>query len=135
MPFPATWCIIISVSSHWEHRPNPQTDAGNGCTFCRIIENEAPARVAYQDDDVIAIYNLLQWVPVMLMVIPKKHMSQGEMWQDPIIAKIASVAVQVGAERCPEGFRLLSNFGHQAMQSQPHGHLHVLGGAQMGRYV
>ena len=123
------------MSSHWEHRPNPQTDAGNGCTFCQIIENEAPARVAYQDDDVIAIYNLLQWVPVMLMVIPKKHMSQGEMWQDPIIAKIARVAVQVGAERCPEGFRLLSNFGHQAMQSQPHGHLHVLGGTQMGRYV
>ncbi len=123
------------MSSHWEHRPNPQTDAGNGCTFCRIIGNEAPARVAYQDDDVIAIYNVLQWVPVMLMVIPKKHMSQGEMWQDPIIAKIARVAVQVGAERCPEGFRLLSNFGHQAMQSQPHGHLHVLGGAQMGRYV
>ena len=123
------------MSSHWEHRPNPQTDAGNGCTFCQIIENEAPARVAYQDDDVIAIYNVLQWVPVMLMVIPKTHMSQGEMWQDPIIAKIARVAVQVGAERCPEGFRLLSNFGHQAMQSQPHGHLHVLGGTQMGRYV
>ena len=110
-------------------------DAGNGCTFCRIIGNEAPARVVYQDDDIIAIYNVLQWVPVMLMVIPKKHMSQGEMWQDPIFAKIARVAVQVGSERCPEGFRLLSNFGHQAMQSQPHGHLHVLGGAQMGRYV
>ena len=110
-------------------------DAGNECTFCLIIGKEAPARVVYQDDDIIAIYNVLQWVPVMLMVIPKKHMSQGEMWQDPIIAKIARVAVQVGSERCPEGFRLLSNFGHQAMQSQPHGHLHVLGGAQMGRYV
>jgi histidine triad (HIT) family protein len=110
-------------------------DAGSGCEFCRIIASEAPARVAYQDDDVMVIYNKLQWIPVMLLVIPKRHMSQEEMWQSPIIARLAEVAVQMGTEHCPGGFRLLSNFGHQAMQSQPHGHLHVLGGSQMGRYV
>jgi histidine triad (HIT) family protein len=110
-------------------------DTGGECEFCKIIANGAHARVAYQDDDVIVIHNRLQWVPVMLLVIPKKHMSQEEMWQDPIIVKVADVAVQMGTAHCPGGFRLLSNFGHQAMQSQPHGHLHVLGGTPMGRYV
>ena len=93
------------------------------------------AVVYYQDDEVMVIRNKLDWVPIMLLVIPKKHMSQEEMWQNPIIAKLADIAVNMGKEYCPEGFRLLSNFGYQAMQSQPHGHLHVLGGTQMGRYV
>ena len=123
------------MSAPWEHQRHPQMDAGGGCEFCRIVANEVPARVAYQDDDLMVIHNRLQWVPVMLLVIPKKHMTQEEMWQDPIIARVADVAVQMGTEHCPGGFRLLSNFGHQAMQSQPHGHLHVLGGTPMGRYV
>jgi len=118
-----------------EHQPYPQMAASSGCEFCRIVANEAPARVVYQDDDVMVIHNRLQWVPVMLLVIPKKHMSQEDLWQSPIIARLAEVAVQMGREHCPGGFRLLSNFGHQAMQSQLHAHLHVLGGTQMGRYV
>ena len=122
------------MSTSSEHQ-NHQIAMGGVCEFCRIVANETPARVVYQDDDVIVIYNRLQWVPVMLLVMPKKHMSQDEMWQSQIMTRVADVAVQVGKEHCPEGFRLLSNFGYQAMQSQPHAHLHVLGGAQMGRYV
>ena len=123
------------MSASQEHQIYPQMDAGGGCEFCRIVANEAPARVVYQDDDILVIHNRLDWVPVMLLVIPKMHMSQEETWQSPIIARLAEVAVQMGREHCPGGFRLLSNFGHQAMQSQSHGHLHVLGGTQMGRYV
>ncbi|MBI4282832.1 MAG: HIT domain-containing protein [Chloroflexi bacterium] len=123
------------MSTPSEHQPYSIEDTGSDCEFCRIAANETPARVVYQDDDVIVIQNRLRWVPVMLLVMPKRHMSQEEMWQDPVIARIAHVAVQMGKEHCPEGFRLLSNFGHQAMQSQPHGHLHVLGGTPLGRYV
>ena len=123
------------MSNPGEHQSNPQLNTGTGCEFCRIIADEAPANVAYQDDDVIVIHNRLQWVPVMLLVMPKKHMSQEQMWQDPVIVRVADVAVQMGNAHCPKGFRLLSNFGHEAMQSQGHGHLHVLGGTHMGRYV
>ena len=105
------------------------------CDFCEIIANRDTARVSYQDDEVIVIHNRLLWVPVMLLVMPKRHMSQEEMWQDAIITKVARVALQMGATYCPGGFRLLSNFGPDAMQSQDHGHLHVLGGAYLGRYV
>ena len=105
------------------------------CEFGRIIANQSMAIVYYQDDEVMVIRNILDWVPVMLLVIPKRHMSQEEMWRDSIIARLANIAVNMGKEYCPSGFRILSNFGYQAMQSQPHGHLHVLGGTQMGRYV
>ena len=87
----------------------------------------------YEDDDIIVIQNRLRWVPVMLLVIPKKHMTQTEMWQD--LAKVGQIATEVGRKFCPRGFRLLSNFGPDAMQSQQHAHLHVVGGTFLGEYV
>jgi len=71
----------------------------------------------------------------MLLAIPKEHYSQGQLWQGSMVAKVAKVAAEVGAEQCPGGFRLLSNFGRDAMQSQNHGHIHILGGVHMGPYV
>ena len=123
------------MSTTWEGQQYSQSQSVSSCEFCRIIANEAPATIVYQDDEVIVIRNRLKWVPVMLLVIPKKHMSQKEMWESPIIGKVASVAVQMGGTHCPGGYRLVSNFGHQAMQSQNHGHLHVLGGGHLGPYV
>ena len=107
----------------------------DGCQFCRIVAGESPARIVHEDDDVLVIHNVLNWVPVMLLAMPRRHMTQEQMWRDPVMAIVAEAAVRAGKEQCPRGFRLLSNFGPEAMQSQPHAHLHVLGGTQMGRYV
>ncbi len=79
--------------------------------------------------------NLLLWVPVMLIAVPKRHMTQSELWTDPTIARVAGVAARIGSEHCPGGYRLLANFGRDGMQSQEHGHMHILGGAPLGRYV
>ena len=71
----------------------------------------------------------------MLLAVPKQHMTQEELWGDAMIARVAAVASQVGKEKCPNGFRLLANFGHDAMQSQEHGHMHILGGMHLGPYA
>ncbi len=116
----------------WAH----SATTGEGwCEFCRIVAGESPARIVHEDDDVLVIHNVLTWVPVMLLAMPRRHMTQEEMWSDPMMARVAEAAVRAGKEHCPRGFRLLSNFGPEAMQSQPHAHLHVLGGTQLGRYV
>jgi histidine triad (HIT) family protein len=103
------------------------------CTFCEIIARREPATIRYEDDDVLVFDNVLGWVPVMLLVVPKRHLSQEELWLD--VGAVGRVAVEMGRKYCPGGFRLLSNFGHDGMQSQPHGHIHVLGGAHLGMYV
>ena len=105
------------------------------CAFCQIIDRQSPATIRYEDDDVLVFDNLLRWAPIMLLAVPKEHMSQVEMWTGGTIALIARVAVEVGTSVSPEGFRLLSNLGHAAMQSQPHAHLHVIGGAYLGPYA
>ena len=103
------------------------------CVFCNIVAGREPANVVWQDDDIIVIQNVLRWVPVMLLAMTKKHSTQAELWSD--IGHVGEVAAKIGKELCPGGFRLLSNFGYDAMQSQEHGHLHIIGGTFLGHYV
>lgn len=105
------------------------------CVFCEIIARREPARIVHEDDDVVAFHNVLNWVPVMLLVVPREHMLQGELWTSPVMAKVSAVAARLGAESCPRGFRVLSNFGSDAMQSQAHAHVHVIGGTHLGHYA
>ena len=110
-----------------------QEDPATSCTFCRIVAKQEPAEILYEDDDVVVFRNLLRWVPVMLVVVPRGHRSQEELWRN--IGPAAKVAVEMGEQHCPNGFRLLSNVGFDAMQSQPHGHIHVIGGTFLGEYA
>jgi histidine triad (HIT) family protein len=65
----------------------------------------------------------------MLLAVPKRHLSQEELWSD--VTSVARVAAAMGRLHCPNGFRLVSNFGWDALQSQPHAHIHVIGGGSM----
>ncbi|MBI2917582.1 MAG: HIT domain-containing protein [Chloroflexi bacterium] len=103
------------------------------CVFCRIIARQEPGTIRYEDGDVVVIENKLRWAPIMLLVLPRRHVTQQEMWRE--MARIGQVAVEVGKQACPNGFRLLSNFGADAMQSQDHGHLHIIGGTFLGPYA
>ena len=103
------------------------------CTFCRIVARTESAEILFEDEEVLVFRNRLRWVPVMLLVVPKDHRSQEELWRN--IGHVAEVAVRMGEEHCPSGFRMLSNVGHDAMQSQSHGHIHVIGGTFLGEYA
>ena len=103
------------------------------CTFCRIVARREPAEIVFEDDELMVFRNRLGWVPVMLLVVPKEHRSQEDVWRR--MGRLGEVAVEMGERHCPSGFRLLSNFGSDAMQSQPHGHIHVLGGTFLGEYA
>ena len=112
-------------------------ERGTGlCTFCGIVSGDLPSENVYEDDLLLAFKNELDWVPVMLLIVPKEHMTQTELWQSgDLLARLARLAVELGTEHCPNGFRLLSNFGPDALQTQHHGHLHVIGGERLGLYV
>ena len=109
--------------------------SASNCVFCRIVAGDEPARRRYMDEDIIAIVNKLTWVPVMLLVMPKKHMTQLEVWSEGILTKMGKVATDLGCMYSPNGFRILSNFGHDGLQSQSHGHIHVIGGRFLGEYA
>ena len=103
------------------------------CVFCQIVDKKEPAEILFEDDEVIVFRNRLRWVPVMLLSVPKKHLTQAELWRD--LGRVGEIAVEMGKKHCPSGFRLLSNFGPDAMQSQDHAHVHIIGGIFLGEYA
>lgn len=68
--------------------------------------------------------NRLRWVPVMLLAVPREHMAQSQLWSDA--GRVGQMAYEMGLKYASEGYRLVSNFGGDAMQSQPHAHIHIL---------
>jgi diadenosine tetraphosphate (Ap4A) HIT family hydrolase len=110
----------------------------NGCVFCEIVAGQSPAKFEHRVDDdgkllnhpdLVAFHNRLDWARVMLLVVPRSHVMQGEYWTGDLLNEAARLGVVLGESLCPEGFRLISNFGKSAHQSQEHAHLHVVSGA------
>ena len=98
------------------------------CLFCKIAAGEIPSKKAYEDDEVLAFYDIAPQAPVHVLVIPKKHVS------DAFLAGLLRTAAKVAGELglAESGFRLVSNCGADARQSVPHLHVHILGGKQLG---
>ena len=105
------------------------------CVFCLISEGQEPAKYRYLDDELMVIVNKLTWVPLMLLVMPRNHMSQIQLWSSKLLTRMGNLAVDMGAMYSPNGCRILSNFGHDGMQSQSHGHIHVIGGTDLCPYA
>ena len=106
------------------------------CTFCEIVAGRLPSRKIHEEDDILVFRNRLDWFPVQIMLIPKRHMTQAELWQSgDLMARIAKLAVQLGEDMCPDGYRIVSNFGQHALQTQFHAHVHLIGGRDLGLYV
>ena len=43
------------------------------CLFCKIIAGEIPSKKIYEDDKVLAFYDISPEAPVHFLVIPKEH--------------------------------------------------------------
>ncbi|MBI1983484.1 MAG: histidine triad nucleotide-binding protein [Acidobacteria bacterium] len=103
------------------------------CLFCRIIEHQAPAKIVFEDERVVAIEDINPQAPVHLLVLPRKHLaSLREVSREdaPLLGHLLIVAAQLARERQLEakGYRTVINTGSFAGQSVFHVHVHVLGG-------
>ena len=43
------------------------------CIFCKIINKEIPSNIVYEDEEVLAFYDIAPAAPIHILVIPKKH--------------------------------------------------------------
>lgn len=102
------------------------------CVFCKIVAGEIPSKKAYEDDSVLAFYDLDPQAPVHILVIPKEHIaSAADITPDnsAVTAHIFEVIAKLSRELgLKEGFRVVSNCGDCAGQSVKHLHFHLLGG-------
>ena len=67
------------------------------CVFCNITHyHDRDAKIWYVDNDIMVIRNRLTWVPVMLLVMPKQHLDQFDMWSNGLMPRLGNIAVELG---------------------------------------
>ena len=44
------------------------------CIFCKIVNGEIPSKKLYEDEQVLAFYDIEPKAPVHVLVIPKQHL-------------------------------------------------------------
>lgn len=101
------------------------------CIFCKIANKEIPSNTIYEDDKVIAFYDLAPQAPVHFLVIPKKHIKCADEINESnsdIIAHIFVVIAKIAKElELSNGYRIVNNCGEDGGQTVGHLHFHVLG--------
>ncbi len=99
--------------------------------FERIIAGEIPAKIAYQDDQCIAIHDINPQAPVHLLVIPRKvipTLNDLTEADAPLVGHLFVVAKKLMNDLGHKDFRTVFNCGPGAQQTVFHLHLHVLAG-------
>ena len=96
--------------------------------FGKIIRREVPVDFVYEDDVCIAFNDIDPKAPTHILVIPREPFEDAVEADASTLGHAMDVAARLGKERCPNGFRLVTNIGPEAGQSVQHLHIHVLGG-------
>jgi histidine triad (HIT) family protein len=107
------------------------------CLFCKIVAGQIPAKIVYQDADVVAFEDINPQAPHHVLVIPRRHIpSMTDITREdgPVLASIFMAATKIAGELgiAESGFRFVTNVGPNAGQSVFHLHFHLLGGRRLG---
>lgn len=105
--------------------------------FKKIIDKEIPAKIIYEDDDVIAFEDIAPVVKVHVLVIPKKEIKNLDAVTEEdliILGKlqlaISKIAKKLGLSE--DGYRVVTNINDNGGQTVYHLHYHILGGQKLG---
>ncbi|TGN19333.1 histidine triad nucleotide-binding protein [Leptospira idonii] len=106
------------------------------CIFCKIAKGEIPAKIEYQDEDIIAFHDITPQAPLHLLVIPKTHIasaneinSENSRFLSKIFETIPKLTKSFGVNE--KGYRVVNNCGDHGGQTVHHIHFHVLGGRHL----
>jgi histidine triad (HIT) family protein len=107
------------------------------CLFCRIVAGTIPSKKVYEDEQVLAFWDIDPQAPVHILMIPKAHVGSAnelEKVHEAVVGRLLRTAQTVAKDQGvgESGFRLVINTGADAMMSVPHLHVHLLGGRQLG---
>jgi histidine triad (HIT) family protein len=109
--------------------------------FARILRGEIPSKKVYEDEHVLAFYDIHPLAKLHVLVIPKgAYVSMADFSARASDAEIAGliravgkVARDLGLEE--SGYRILANHGPNSHQEVPHLHIHIFGGQRLGKML
>lgn len=104
--------------------------------FGKIIRKEIPAKIIYEDEDVLAFEDIQPQAPVHILVIPKKEIpTLNDLKSDDaeLMGKLFLVAQKIAKEQgfAEQGYRTVFNCNEDGGQTVNHIHLHLLAGRSL----
>lgn len=105
------------------------------CLFCNIIAGNIPSNKVYEDDKILAFYDIAPAAPTHFLVIPKTHIPAASAItaeNAEIVAYIYAKIAQITKDMGINSYRVVTNCGTDAGQTVFHLHFHVLAGADLG---
>ena len=107
------------------------------CIFCKIARKDIPAKIVYDDRQVVAFEDINPQAPAHTLVISKSHiatLNDVGAEQEGLLGHMMLVAARVAKDKGlhSQGYRLVANCLESAGQSVFHIHLHLLGGRRFG---
>ena len=109
------------------------------CIFCKIINGQIPCNKVYEDENILAFYDINPEAKIHVLVVPKTHIdSADDINKDNsniianIFEKIPHIASLAGITN---GYRIITNSGPDSCQSVMHIHFHVLGGEKLPEHI
>jgi len=109
--------------------------------FAKILRGEIPCQRVYEDDYALAFHDINPLAPVHVLVVPKgEYVSMDDFSSQASADQVAGFFRAVGATARTlglprDGYRFLANTGAHGRQEVPHFHVHVFGGAPLGRML
>lgn len=110
------------------------------CIFCKIASGEIPAKLLWEDDNVVAFDDINPKAPVHTLIVPKRHVVTFDGFGDgdgEAMVSMAKAAKEVASMKgvLESGYRLLVNNGPEAHQEVLHLHMHLFGGRPLGPMI
>ena len=106
------------------------------CIFCKIIKGEIPSKKVFEDESVLAFYDIDPQAPTHIVIVPKEHIPSPNHIDESnssVVAHIFEVAAKLSKELGMEkGFRIVANCGEEGGQTVGHLHFHLLSGRNLG---
>ena len=106
------------------------------CLFCKIVKGEIPCNKVYEDEEVLAFYDINPVASIHILVIPKKHIASVAHLtneDEALVGKIYSVINKIAEEKGfkENGFKVIVNCGKDGGQEVMHLHFHILAGENL----
>jgi diadenosine tetraphosphate (Ap4A) HIT family hydrolase len=107
--------------------------------FHKIMRREIPTDIVYEDEHLIAFRDIAPQAPVHVLFVPKRDVATlNDLPADApeLVGRLATAAARYAKEQglADDGYRLVMNCNDHGGQTVFQLHLHLLGGAQLGRF-
>jgi histidine triad (HIT) family protein len=92
------------------------------CIFCDIVNKKVPAKIVYEDDQVIVFHDIKPEAKLHLLAVPKKHIPSLREADAKTLIHLFKIANQV----IKGDYNIKINVGPSAGQEVHHLHIHLL---------